>query len=253
MQGVERLSVYFNVVLRTAAAFFAILIITRILEKEQLGQLTYYEYITGITIGSLAAEMAVLTQINPLAILLALVTFAALTYLMGYISLKNRVARKLLEGEPTIVIQNGKIMERNMARLRYNVDDLLAQLREKGAFNIADVEFAILEPHGRLSVLMKSHKQPVTREDLSVPGGYEGICTELIIDGEVIYQNLKQNNLDEAWLIQELKKQGVNSFKEVMLASLDTAGNLYIDRKSDNLYHDTRVGDDPNSDKQQGT
>jgi uncharacterized membrane protein YcaP (DUF421 family) len=243
---------YFKIILQTVLAFFAILVLTRILEKEQLSQLTFYEYVTGITIGSLASALAIDTLISPWAVLVALVTFAALTYLMGYVALKSRVARKLLEGEPTIVVQNGKIMEKNMGRIRYNIDDLLAQLREKGVFNISDVEYAILEPNGHLSVLLKSHKKPVTREDLQVPGSYEGISSELIVDGEVIYQNLQQNNLDEAWLINELKKQGINSPKQVMLASLDTQGNLYVDKKRDELTHDTQVQDDPRQKNQAG-
>lgn len=245
-------SLYINIIIRTVIAFFTILVITRVLEKEQLSQLTYYEYITGITIGSLAGALAIDTLLSPWVIFVSLVTFAALTYLMGYVSLKSRVARKLLEGEPTIVVQNGKIMEKNMGRLRYNVDDLLMQLREKGVFDISEVEFAVLEPNGQLSILLKSHKKPVTREDIQVSGQYEGISSELIVDGEIVYQNLQQNNLDEAWLINELRKQGINSPKQVMLASLGTQGNLYIDKKRDELTHDTQVQDDPSQKTQAG-
>jgi uncharacterized membrane protein YcaP (DUF421 family) len=223
-------------------AFFAILLVTRILGKEQMGELTFYEYVTGITIGSLAADMATITIISPWVILMALVMFAALTFLMGYVSLKNRAARKLLEGEPTLVIQNGKILAKNMSRCRYNIDDMLLQLRTQGVFNVADVEFAVLESNGQLSVLRKSHKQPVTREDLKIPSGYEGLSSEMIVDGEIIYQNLQQNNLDEAWLILELERQGIRSPKEIMLASLDTRGNLYVDKKVDGLQA-TQVSD----------
>ncbi len=235
-------TIYFSVALRTVLAFFAILLVTRILGKEQMGELTFYEYVTGITIGSLAADMATITIISPWVILMALVMFAALTFLMGYVSLKNRAARKLLEGEPTLVIQNGKILAKNMSRCRYNIDDMLLQLRTQGVFNVDDVEFAVLESNGQLSVLRKSHKQPVTREDLKIPSGYEGLSSEMIVDGEIIYQNLQQNNLDEAWLILELERQGIHSPKEIMLASLDTRGNLYVDKKVDGLQA-TQVSD----------
>jgi len=235
-------TIYFSVALRTVLAFFAILLVTRILGKEQMGELTFYEYVTGITIGSLAADMATITIISPWVILMALVMFAALTFLMGYVSLKNRAARKLLEGEPTLVIQNGKILAKNMSRCRYNIDDMLLQLRTQGVFNVDDVEFAVLESNGQLSVLRKSHKQPVTREDLKIPSGYEGLSSEMIVDGEIIYQNLQQNNLDEAWLILELERQGIRSPKEIMLASLDTRGNLYVDKKVDGLQA-TQVSD----------
>jgi len=241
---------FLRIVLQTVLAFFAILTITRLLEKEQLGHLTFYEYITGITIGSLAADIAIDTAGKRWLILLSLMVFALLTYLMGYISLKNRVARKLLEGEPTIVVQNGKIMEKNMKKIRYNVDDLLTQLREKGAFNISDVEFAVLEPNGQLSVLLKSQKRPVTREDLQIPTQYEGMSSEIIVDGEVIYQNLQQNNLDESWLINELQKQGIKSPREVLLASLDSQGNLYVDKKKDELVQEVQVSDEPGKNNQ---
>jgi uncharacterized membrane protein YcaP (DUF421 family) len=227
-------AIYYQVALRTVLAFFAILLVTRILDKEQVGELTFYEYVTGITIGSLAADMATITIISPWVILTALVVFAALTFLMGFVSLKSRAARKLLEGAPTVMIQNGKILGKNMARCRYNIDDLLLQLRNQGVFNIAEVEFAVLESNGQLSVMLKSQKKSATREDLKIPTGYEGLSSELIIDGEIIYQNLQQNNLDEAWLIHELERQGIHSPKEIMLASLDTQGNLYVDKKVDN-------------------
>lgn len=235
-------AIYFHVALRTVLAFFAVLLVTRILDKEQMGELTFYEYVTGITIGSLAADMATITMISPWVIFTALVVFAALTFLMGYISLKSRAARKLLEGEPAVVIQNGKILGRNMARCRYNIDDLLLQLRTQGVFNIADVEFAVLESNGSLSVLPKSYKKAVTRDDLKIPTDYEGLCSEVIVDGEVIYQNLQQNNLDEAWLINELERQGIHSPKEIMLASLDTGGNLFVDKKVDCIQA-TKISD----------
>lgn len=237
-------AVYWQMALRAVIAFLAVLLIARILEKEHVGELTFYEYLTGITTGVLAGGI-VTTMLNPLPLLLALFIFTVLTYLVRYISLKSRVARKILAGEPAIVIQNGKIMEQNMQRMHYNTDDLLMQLRTKGVFNVSDVEFAVLEPNGRLSVLLKSHKMPVTREDMQLSSQYQGISSELIVDGEIIYQNLKQNNLDEAWLINELGKQGVKSPGEVLLASLDTQGNLYVDKKQDGLKHDTRVQDNP--------
>lgn len=224
-----------EVLLRTLGSFFAILVLTRLLNKEQIGQLTFYEYVTGITIGSMAATVAIDTEVRFLPDMLGLILWAFLTYLMGYVSLVSRPARKLLEGEPTVLVHNGKVLEHNMGKLRYNLDDLLIQLRNKNAFNIADVEFAILEPNGQLSVLLKSQKRPVTPEDLQISTKYEGVPVELIEDGEIIYQNLQQVHLDENWLMNELRKQGIYDVQEVAYASLDTDGNLYIDKRKDNL------------------
>ncbi|HEX3030959.1 MAG TPA: DUF421 domain-containing protein [Bacillota bacterium] len=234
-----------EVLLRTVGAFGFILILTRLLNKEQVGQLTFYEYVTGITIGSMAATIAIDTQVQFLPDVIGLVAWVVLTYLLGYVSLVSRPARKLLEGEPTILVHNGKILEKNMGKLRYNLDDLLIQMRTKNAFNIGDVEFAILEPNGELSVLLKSQKRPVTPEDMQLSTNYEGVPTELVEDGQLILQNLAQLKLDQAWLLGELSKQGVHDLKEVEYASLDSSGNLYVDMKKDRLGEVIDVTDDP--------
>ncbi|GAW93143.1 DUF421 domain-containing protein [Calderihabitans maritimus] len=240
------MSTFIEVFLQTVLAFFAILFYARILGKQQIGQLTFFEYINGITFGGMAAVLA--TDIGPQRTwmhFMGLTVFAVLTFLMGYVSLQSRAARKLIAGEPTIVIHNGKVLEDNMKKMRYNVDELLMQLREKDVFNIADVEFAILEPDGNLSVLPKSHKQPLKPADLGLSTQYEGIPSEIIVDGEIIHQNLRQNNLDEKWLLAELQKQGITSLKEVALAILDTQGKLHIDKKKDDLQYTTDITDQP--------
>ena len=237
-------SLYLDLSTRAVIAFLAILIIARVLEKERAGQLTYYEYLAGITTGIIAGGIVTQTWISPWPLLLALLVFSVLNYLVRFISLKSRVARKVLAGEPTLIIQNGKIMEQKMKQLHYNIDGLLMQLRSQGVFNISDVEFAVLEANGRLSVLLKADKMPVTTGDLQLESKYQGLSSELIMDGEIIYQNLDQNNLDEAWLINELKKQGIKAPGDVHLASLDAQGNLYVDKKDDEVVHDTRIQDD---------
>lgn len=237
-------SLYLEVTIRAVLAFLAILLIARVLEKGRAGQLTCYEYLAGITTGIIAGGIVTQTSISPWPLLLALFVFSILNYLVRFISLKSRMARKVLAGEPVLIIQNGKIMEENMKRQNYNSDQLLMQLRSQGVFNISDVEFAVLEPDGRLSVLLKSSKKPVTAEDLQLESQYQGLSSELIVDGEIIYQNLDQNNLDEAWLINELKKQGIQASQEVHLAILDAQGNLYVDKKDDEVVHNTRIEDD---------
>jgi uncharacterized membrane protein YcaP (DUF421 family) len=120
-----------------------------------------------------------------------------------------------------------------MLKARYNIEDLLTQLREKNIFNIADVEFAVLESSGKLSVLPKSQKHPVTAEDMGIPTKYEGLCLPLIIDGRIQKENLTKADLDENWLREELRREGVTDVRQIFFASLDTQGNLYIDRRSD--------------------
>jgi len=224
-----------EVILRSIAAFIAVLIITKLIGKSQVGQLTISDYINGIVIGSIAANVAVDVRTNIVHYLTGMIAFGALTIFVQWAGLKNRNIRKLLQDEPTIVVHNGKILEHNMKLMRYTMDDLMMQLREKGAFNIADVEFAVAEPNGELSVLLKSTKRPVTPEDLDLNPPYEGIPAELVVDGELIEQNFEQHGISKEWFFNYLKQQGIETIKDVAYASIDAQGRVYLDLKYDNL------------------
>ncbi|MDH7479991.1 MAG: DUF421 domain-containing protein [Syntrophomonadaceae bacterium] len=228
---------------KTVLSFAAVMVYARILGKEQISQLTFYDYVTGITFGNLAGQLALSERSKILEHFWILTLFVSIAYFLAYITTKSRPLRKIIEGEPTIVIHNGKILEQNMGKMRYNMENLLTQLRQKDIFDISDVEFAILETNGVLSVLKKSQKRSLTPEDLNLPTRYEGLSTEIIVDGKVIYPNLEQNNLDEQWLIQELQRQGINSPREVFFASLESDGTLYIDKRKDDLQQPIDITD----------
>ncbi|RJQ24493.1 MAG: DUF421 domain-containing protein [Peptococcaceae bacterium] len=234
---------FLEVLLRSAGAFVGVVFITRMVGKSQVGQLTISDWVNGVVIGSIAAAMAVDLKTNVSYYVFSLFVFMVLTITAQWAGLKFRPAHKMLNDEPTVVVHNGKILERNMERMRYTVDDLTSQLRQKNAFNIADVEFAVAEPNGELSVLFKSQEAPLTPADLNVPTKYRGVPSELVIDGTIIKQNLKQNDLTEDWLLGELKRQGIQSLKEVLYASLDTDGNLYVDKRQDQMDYVQDVTD----------
>lgn len=234
---------YLEIVARAFGAFALILVVVRLVGKSQVGKLTVSDFVNAIVIGSIGASMVVELQERVSYYALGLVIFGALTWVSEFIALKNRPARKLLEGDPTVVVHNGKILEKNMTGLNYHVDDLNMQLREKEIFNIADVEFAVAEPNGELSVLLKSQKLPMTPHDMGVPTCYQGIPSELVVDGEIIKQNLQQNNLDEAWLMRELAQKGAHDVQKVTLASLDSQGNLYVDTIEDATDYTTDMTD----------
>ncbi len=230
-------------IFRAIFAFIVLLVLVRITGKQPYSHLTFFDYVAGITIGGMGALMAAGLNINIWGIFSALLTFVVLLIINGYLALESRPLRKLLRGEPAVVVHNGKILEGNMAQMRYSVDDLMAQLREKGFFNIADVEYAVLETDGQLSVLSKSQNRPVTPKDLNMSTNYEGISTELVVDGKVVEQNLAQNKLSLQWLEDQLKLQGIYNIGEVSYASLSTDGKLYIDKKQDTLDNVTDVSD----------
>ncbi|WP_207667940.1 DUF421 domain-containing protein [Serpentinicella alkaliphila] len=153
----------------------------------------------------------------------------------GIITLKSVTAIKLIAGEPVILVQNGKILEKNMIKLRYNQDDLMMQLRGKDIFDMNEVDYPILEPHGKLSVLNKSENLNVTLKDLNIRPRKKGISTELIRDGRIQEDNLKAPNLSNEWLFNELIDKGVGNVKVVFLATITGNGELYIDQKNDKL------------------
>ncbi|GAB4259946.1 YetF domain-containing protein [Thermincola ferriacetica] len=228
---------------RSAFAFVALLVLARLVGRQQISELTFYHFVTGITIGSIAANMAGSLNIDVWPIFAALVTFVFLSILAGYVSLQNRPLRKLIQGEPTVVIHNGKVLEENMGLTRFTMDDLMSQLRLRGVFDISQVEFAILEPNGHLSVQLKSQYRPATPKDLGIATKYEGVPSELIVDGKLVEANLVQNNLSEEWLMQELEKKGVHTIGEVALAAINSQGELYVDLKEDKLDHVTDIRD----------
>lgn len=233
---------FIEAIWKSAAVFFILMILTRIIGRKLLSQMSFFDYVVAVTIGTIGGAYVV-QEVKDEWVLISPVILTLLTIGFGYANIKSLRLRRLTEGEPVVIIQNGKILEKNMRKLRYHLGDMEVQLRDKGIFNLGDVEFAILEPHGQLSVLKKSQKQPVTPHDLRISTDYAGIASEIIKDGKVIEQNLIQNNLTEEWLNKELKSLGICDYSEVMYAALNTDGTLYIDKKDDKLEYIQKVED----------
>ena len=231
------------VFVRSIIGFFSLLIFARIIGKEQISQLTFFDYILGITIGSIASTLTTDLSSRAWPHWVGLITWAALCYLMEKICLKWRYAAKYLEGEPTIVIMNGKIMENVLKKMKYSVSDVFVLLRNKDVFNVNEVAYAIIEPNGAISVLKKPEYLSLTPKDMNITVKPTGIATEMIYDGIVIQENLRQLNKDEKWLYKELKKHGVKDPAEVFLLTLDPGGNLYIDKYEDHIKKVTDIGD----------
>lgn len=224
------------VVIRSIIAFFALLFLVRLLGKQQVSQLTFFDYVVGITIGSIAATLSVQVNENTTATLAGMATWTALALLLAVLGIHNVWVRKVTDGEPTVVVENGKILDKNLRKIRIPIDELLSELRTKGVFNIADVEFATFEPGGKISVQKKSQKQPITPGDLNIPSQYEGLPTNLIMDGVIQEVALRSLKLTKAWLYHQLEKQNISDITEISLAQLDTKGNLYVDLKGDKPY-----------------
>jgi len=219
------------VILRTIILYFVVVIVMRIMGKRQIGQLQPFELVVAIMISELASVPMQDTAIPLLNGIIPILTLLVTQMALSYISMKSIRARGIICGTPRILIGNGKINEENLRKEMYTINDLLEQLRTANISNIADVEFEILETNGQLSVIQKSQRRPITPEDLKVPTKYEGLPIDLIIDGRVLDKNLKKANLDRKWLSEQLQLKGIRSFKDVLFASLDTTGELYIHEK----------------------
>lgn len=231
------------VFVRGIIAFISLLIFTRILGKQQVSQLTFFDYILGITIGSIAASLTTDLSSRAWAHWVGLATWTGAVWLVQWVSMRSHSMAKYINGEPVILIMNGQIMEKNLKKMRHTLDDLLEQLRHQEVFDLGIVEFAVLETNGKLSVLKKSQYAPVTPHDLNIPTQYKGINTEIIYDGIVIDENLRRVHHDRPWLDQQLKSLNIKSPGEVFLALLDTQGQLYVDRYNDHLKAMVDVSD----------
>lgn len=221
-----------DIVARSIISILVLFLLTHLLGKKQLSQLSFFDYTVGISIGSIAAALAIDDEIPYLHGIIGIVIYGLFVLLSSYLSLKSIRARKLFCGVPTILIQNGKLMEKNLRKARFHINEVLEECRVKGAFSISDVETAILETSGQVSIQLKAKKQPLTPEDMKLSAYAKGIAANLIIDGVVLKNHLTLVNKDINWLNSELKKQNVNSPHEVLLGSLDYDGNLQVDLKS---------------------
>jgi uncharacterized membrane protein YcaP (DUF421 family) len=226
---------FIEIILRTFGAFFMLLITTRILGKQALTQMTYFDFVVTITMGAIAANLAFNTDVKAYYLLLSFCILVGITFLIAYISLKSKKARKFFAGDPTVVIQNGKILEHNMRKMRYTLDYLNQELREKNVFDIEEVLFAILEINGTLTVLKKPQYRTVTRQDLWIATTPEQrLPVELIMDGKIMDKNLQENRITHSWLENELTKRNLH-VHDVAYAVLGANGHLYIDTYDDHL------------------
>ncbi|MBP7331655.1 MAG: DUF421 domain-containing protein [Firmicutes bacterium] len=217
-------------VYRTTLVYFLVLLVIRAMGKREIGQLSPFDFVVAIIIAELAALPMELTDIPLWHSILPLLILAALQISLSYATLFSRKLRGIICGHPQIIMKNGALLRKEMRKARYNLDDLVAQMREKGIVDLSDIEFAVLETSGKLSVILKSQHRPVTPADLGISTAYEGLPTVLVMDGDIMKDNLAQIDLDETWLQKVLSEQRLTS-KKVLLATLSTDGRLFINKK----------------------
>ncbi|MFJ7698481.1 DUF421 domain-containing protein [Lysinibacillus fusiformis] len=222
---------YLQIGSETVITFFVLLALTRLLGKKQLSHLTFFNYVTGITIGSMAANMVVLSTKDYTKDLLSLVIWCLLTIIVSYISLKSGKIRVILDGQPTIIIKHGEIDRKALKRTGVNIDDLTMLIRQYQIFSITEIDFAILEPDGRLSILKKPEYQGTQKSDLKIyPSPPTYLPTEIITDGKLLPKNLLEVGKSRDWLKNELSRANIKEIEEVFYAEIQSDGSLFIQK-----------------------
>lgn len=225
------------ILIRSVIAFLVLLILTRLMGKKQISQMTFFDYVVGITIGSIAAAVSVDQNVKMIDGIVSTLIWGLFTIMLSAIALKSYGFRKLVEGEPMVLVRRGKVLEDNLRKARMDATELMENLRENRVFSLADVEFAVLETNGQLSVMKKTDLEPVTPRDLQLDVTLKREPRIVIIDGNVMRKTLGSLGYSEKWLLQKIREQGARSFKDVFLAQIDSVGNVYVD-----LYDDGQKG-----------
>lgn len=223
------------IIWKTLLLYIVVIISMRLMGKRQIGQLQPFEFAVAVMISEIAALPLTEDDRKLHHALIPIAVLVVCQLVISYISVKSLRFRGYICGKPSILIRNGRMLEKNMRREMCTINELLEQLRFHSVQNISDVEYAILETNGQLSVILKSQKRPVTPEDLKIDTKYEGHTIDLIIDGKLMKDTLKKMNIDKGWLDRQLMERGITDYSMVFYASLDTSGNLFIQKKGECL------------------
>ncbi len=220
--------------LRSAGLFLLMLLFIRLIGKRP-SPLTFFDFVTGIVIGVLVATLTLNMVPNAVNGLIALGVWTIFPALVYFLAIKCKTVRDIVQSKETILINHGEILEDHLLQVRLTPEDLLSQLRKKNVFAFSDVEFAVMEPTGEVSVLLKKDKQPVSAKTLNVPVGMESVPQTVMLDGIMMDEGLTAMGLNRHWLHSELETLGVAP-ENVFIGQVDSGGQLYVD-----LFNDTVI------------
>jgi uncharacterized membrane protein YcaP (DUF421 family) len=225
----------FDVMIRSILSLSTLFLITKMLGKKQVSELSVFDYVIGISIGNFAAEMTINLQSQYMNGIVAVVMFGLVAYLVALLTLKSIMLRRFFMGVPTVVIEKGKMLKKNMSKIKLDMNDLLEECRTKGFFDVADIEYAIVEVNGELSILPKEAKRPLTVEDMNLSIKQKGLCANVIIDGHIMNKNIVTIKKSKEWLMKELNKQGYKTHDKILLATVDINYKLNVYPYNENI------------------
>ncbi len=224
-----------DIIFRSILSLVSLFIVTKILGKKQVSQLSLFDYVIGISIGNFAAEATIDLESGYLHGVIAVFMFGFVAYLVNILTMKSIKLRRFFMGTPTIIIQNGEILEKGLKKVNFDINDLLEVARDSGYFDLSQIEYALMEANGKVSFLIKEDYKQVTLKDMKLKGQKEGLCANVIIDSKIMKNNLLNMNKDEKWLLKKLKEQGYNSLDSIILATLDINDKIIIYERNENV------------------
>ena len=226
------MSNFFNICFRTILVLIILFFITKMMGKKQISELNFFDYVVGITIGSIAADISLDIEKNMIAGIAALFIYGFISYIISFVSIKSILARRFFIGVPTVLVEKGKIIESGLKKSKIDVNDLLMEARENGYFNLDKIDYALMEVNGNISFLPKEKEKPVTKKDMKIKCSNEGLTVNAIIDSKYMVNNMKAINKDKEWLDHELKVNGYDNYDNILLATIDNNYKVTIYEKN---------------------
>lgn len=222
-----------DLILRSVLSLVVLFFITELMGKKQISQLNLFDYIIGISIGSIAASFSVDDSINYLDGILAIVIYGGIATFISFLTTKSIIARRFFTGTPLILINNGNFNYSNLKKSRLDINDLLQIARENGYYDLSQIAYSILEPSGKVSFLPKAKYLPVTPNDMKLKVANNGLCSNLVIDGNLMDENIKYIGKTKEWVIKRLDKMGYSDISNLLLVICDNKEQLTVYIKND--------------------
>ena len=226
------MSNFLNICFRTILVLVILFFITKMMGKKQISELNFFDYVVGITIGSIAADISLDIEKNMIAGIAALFIYGFISYIISFVSIKSILARRFFIGVPTVLVEKGKIIESGLKKSKIDVNDLLMEARENGYFNLDEIDYALMEVNGNISFLPKEKEKPVTKRDMKIKCSNEGLTVNAIIDSKYMVNNMKAINKDKEWLDHELKVNGYDNYDNILLTTIDNNYKVTIYEKN---------------------
>lgn len=218
----------FYIIALSLGSIAAMFILTKLIGYRQMSQMSMFDYVNGITIGSIAAEMATSLEESFVQPLVAMVVYALAAILLSWCSSKSMKMRKIIEGKPLVLLDKGELYLDSLRKAKIDVNEFLMQCRVSGYFDISKIETALLEGNGKISFLPKSSDRPATPADLNLSPQQDFMTANVILDGNIMRENLRHTGNDEKWLINQINGQGADKISDVLLATCDMNNQVTV-------------------------